>query len=131
MRLTLTLAAALAAGALALPAAAQTAAPAAAPAGEGQYEAALRRMITETAGGTCPADIMGEALLAACQQQLPQMSAGLAGLGPIASVTFVRAEDRDDGRLEIYEVEFAGGQSLNWGIGGLSDGKFDTAFAGG
>ncbi len=129
MRLTLTLAAALAAGALALPAAAQTA-PAADPAGEGRYEDALRRMITETAAGSCPADIMGAPLLAACQQQLPQMSAGLAGLGALESVTFVRAEDRADGRLETYAVTFAGGQTLNWGIGGETDGKFDVAFAG-
>ena len=126
MRLTLTLAAALAAGALVLPAAAQTA-----PAGEGQYEAALRRMITETAAGSCPADVMGGPLLAACEQQLPQMSAGLSGLGPIQSIAFVRAEDRADGRLEIYEVTFAAGQTLNWGIGGEKDGKFEVAFAGG
>ena len=126
MRLTLTLAAALAAGGLALPAAAQTA-----PAGEGQYEAALRRMITETAAGSCPADVMSGPLLAACEQQLPQMSAGLSGLGPIQSIAFVRAEDRADGRLEIYEVTFAGGQTLNWGIGGEKDGKFEVAFAGG
>lgn len=123
MRLTLTLAAALAAGALALPAAARSP--------EGQYEAALRRMIAETAAGTCPADIMGEALLAACRQQLPQMSAGLAGLGPIESMTFVRAEDRPEGRVEIYEVKFAGGQTLNWGIGALNEGRFDMAYAGG
>ena len=126
MRLTLTLAAALAAGALALPAAAQTA-----PAGEGQYQDALRRMIVETAGGTCPDDIMGGPLLAACQQQLPQMSAGLSSLGAVQTITFVRAEDRPEGRVEIYEVVFAGGQSLNWGIGGEKDGKFDIAFAGG
>ncbi len=127
MRLPLTLAAAaLAAGALALPAGAQTA-----PAGEGQYEDALRRMITETAAGACPADVMAGPLLAACEQQLPQMSAGLAGLGAIESITFVRAEDRDDGRLETYAVTFAGGQTLNWGIGGEKGGKFEVAFAGG
>lgn len=128
MRLTLTLAAALAVGALALPAAAQTAAPAA----EAQYEDALRRMITETAAGSCPADIMGAPLLAACEQQLPQMSAGLAGLGAIESITFVRAGDSSEyGRVETYAVKFAGGQSLNWGIGGEKDGKFDVAYTGG
>lgn len=132
MRLTLTLAAALTAGALALPAAAQSPGQTAAPAGEGQYEAALRRMITETAAGTCPADVMGAPLLAACEQQLPQMSAGLAGLGAVESITFVRAEDGGQyGRVEIYAVKFAGGQSLNWGIGGEKDGKFDVAYAGG
>lgn len=139
MRLTLTvaLAAALAAGALALPAAARSADRAAAqspaqPAEEGRYEDALRRMITETAAGSCPADIMGAPLLAACEQQLPQMSAGLAGLGPIESITFVRAEDGGQyGRVETYAVKFSGGQSLNWGIGGEKDGKFDVAYTGG
>lgn len=127
MRLILTLAAALAAGALAPPAAAQTAAPAA----EGQYQDALRRMIVDTAAGSCPADIMGATLLAACQQQLAHMAPGLASLGGIESITFVRAEERPEGRVEIYAVKFAAGPTLNWGIGGLKDGKFDVAFAGG
>lgn len=131
MRLPLTLAAALAAGAMALPAIAQTAAAAPGTPAEGQYEAALRRMIVETAAGACPADIMGAPLLAACQQQLPQMSAGLASLGAVESITFVRAEDGEYGRVEIYEVKFAGGQTLNWGIGGMKDNKFDVAYAGG
>lgn len=135
MRFTLTVAAALAAGALALPAAAQTAAqspaPDAAPTGEAQYQDALRRMIVETAAGSCPADVMGAPLLAACQQQLPQMSAGLASLGAVQTITFIRAEDRPEGRVEIYEVVFAGGQAMNWGIGAMNEGKFDTAFAGG
>ena len=97
----------------------------------GEYEAALRKMISETAAGTCPADVMGAELLTACQQQLPQMSAGLASLGAIESARFVRAEDRPEGRVEIYEVKFAGGMTLNWGIGGLRDGKFNVAYAGG
>lgn len=96
-----------------------------------EYEAALRKMISQTAAGTCPADVMGPDLLAACQQQLPQMSAGLASLGAIESAQFVRAEDRPEGRVEIYAVKFASGMTLNWGIGGLSDGKFNLAFAGG
>ncbi|GAA0867453.1 hypothetical protein GCM10009116_00300 [Brevundimonas basaltis] len=121
MRLTLSLAAALAAGVMAFPATAE----------DSQYEAALRRMIAETAAGTCPADIMGEGLLAACELQLPQMSAGLSSLGAIESVTFVRAEDRPGGRVEIYAVTFAGGQTLNWGIGGLNEGKFNVAYTAG
>lgn len=121
MRIRLIIAAATAAAALAAPAFAE----------DGEYRAALQRMITETASGTCPADIMGDQLLAACRQQLPQMSAGLASLGPVESISFVRAEDRPDGRVEIYAVRFAGGQTLNWGIGGLRDGKFDIAYAGG
>lgn len=109
------------AGLMALPAFAQS----------GEYEAGLRKMISETAAGSCPADVMGPDLLAACQQQLAQMSAGLASLGAIESARFLRAEDRPEGRVEIYEVKFASGMTLNWGIGGLRDGKFNIAYAGG
>ncbi len=104
--------------------------PALAQESEGQYAADLRRMITETAAGTCPADLMAEQLLAACQQQLPQMSAGLAGLGAVQSVTFKSAEDAPVGRVETYEVVFANGVTLTWGIGGKTDGKYATAYAG-
>ena len=52
-------------------------------------------------------------------------------VGAVESVTFVRAEDRDNGRVEIYDVKFAGGQTLTWGIGDLNEGKFDTAYTGG
>jgi len=100
-----------------------------APAGE--YAEALQRMITETAAGTCPEDVMAGTLLDACRQQLAQMSAGLASLGAIETVTFVRAEDGPTGRVEVYAVRFASGQSLNWGIGGLQDGRFTIAYAGG
>lgn len=124
MRPALMFAAAAVAGLTAFSALAQEAA-------SGQYETALRRMISETAAGTCPEDIMAEGLLTACRQQLPQMSAGLSSLGAIESVTFVRAEDTPQGRVELYTVRFAGGQSLNWGIGAESGGKFGVAFAGG
>jgi hypothetical protein len=86
-----------------------TALPAVAQEGEGQYAADLRRMISETAGGTCPTDLMAGGLLTACQQQLPQMSAGLSSLGAIQSVTFARAEDTPQGRVETYTVTFANG----------------------
>lgn len=96
---------------------------------EGQYAADLQRMIAETAAGACPADIMGEPLLVACQQQLPQMSAGLASLGAVQSVTFVKAEDTPNGRVETYTVTFSGGASLTWGIGHKHDGKYNAAYA--
>ncbi len=95
----------------------------------GEYADGLRRMIVETAVGTCPADVMAPDLLAACQQQLAQMSAGLASLGAIESMTFVRSEETPNGRIEIYTVRFASGQTLNWGIGGLQDGKYGVAYA--
>jgi hypothetical protein len=97
----------------------------------GEYADALRRMIVETAAGSCPEDVMAAPLLAACQQQLAQMSAGLTTLGAIETMTFVRAEETANGRVEIYTVRFASGQSLNWGIGGLQDGKYTIAYAGG
>lgn len=96
---------------------------------EGQYAADLQRIIAETAAGTCPADLMAEQLLAACRQQLPQMSAGLASLGAVQSVTFTGAEERPTGRVETYAVVFANGVTLTWGIGAKTDGKYDTAYA--
>lgn len=97
--------------------------------GEGQYSADLQRMIAETSAGTCPADLMAEQLLAACQQQIAQMSAGLASLGAVESITFTNAEDTPNGRVETYAVKFASGQSLNWGIGHKKDGKYGAAYA--
>ena len=97
---------------------------------DGRYKAALETMITETTQGRCPDEVMGDQLLAACNQQVAAMSAGLQSLGPVVSVTFLGAEDRSDGRLERYAVVFSGGQTLNWTIGGEADGKFSTAFVG-
>ena len=74
---------------------------------------------------------MGLKLLAGCQEQLAQMSAGLARLGAVESARLLRTEDRSDGKVEIYEVKFASGITLNWGIGGLRDGKFNIAYSGG
>jgi hypothetical protein len=124
MRRSLFLVAALGAGLVALPAVSQEVQ-------TGEYADALRRMITETAAGTCPEDVMAGGLLAACQEQVAQMSAGLASLGAVETITFVRAEDTPNGRVEIYTVSFASGQTLNWGIGGIENGKFNVAYAGG
>jgi hypothetical protein len=96
---------------------------------EGQYAADLRTMITQTASGVCPADIMAEQLLTACQQQLPQMSAGLSSLGGVQSITFAKADEMPEGRVETYKVVFANGVTLNWGIGHKKDGKYAAAYA--
>lgn len=109
------------AGLMALPAFAQSS----------NYAAALRRMIGDTTAGSCPPDIMGSELLAGCQEQLAQMSAGLASLGAVESARLLRTEDRPHGKVEIHEVKFANGITLNWGIGGHRDGKFKIAYAGG
>jgi hypothetical protein len=120
MRLTL-IAAVAAASLTALPAAAQE---------TGQYSGDLRRMINEVSLGNCPSAIMAEALLRACREQLPQMSAGLSSLGAIQSVTFTKAEETAQGRMESYVVIFADGTSTSWVIGNKRDGKYDTAYVG-
>lgn len=94
-----------------------------------QYQAALEKMITSTAAGTCPDDVMGGELLAACNQQIAAMSQGLQSLGAIQSITFLRAEGEGAERTEFYAVAFAAGVTLNWGIGHQVDGKFNRAFA--
>jgi hypothetical protein len=103
----------------------------AAPAQEGQYSASLTRMITSTADGECPADVMGGGLLAACNEQIDQMGPALQSLGPITDMAFVSAEGEGEARVETYEVFFESGQMLTWGIGGYVDGKFEIAFVGG
>lgn len=104
----------------------------AAPAEHGQYQAALERMVTESAQSRCPADVMAEALLTACNSQIAAMGPALQSLGAVESITFVRSEQRaEGGRVEYYAVRHAGGQTLNWGIGGESGGKFEIAFVGG
>lgn len=95
------------------------------------YSAALSRMLTATAAGTCPEDVMGPGLLAACRQQVEAMAAGLSSLGAVETLTFIRAEDGTYGRVEFYTVTFAGGHSMVWAIGGLSDGKFEVAYSNG
>ena len=44
-------------------------------------------------------------------------------------MAFLSAEGEGAERLELYEVTFASGQVLTFGIGGLADGKFSTMFA--
>jgi len=94
---------------------------------DGQYGDALKRMLDEAAAGQCSTELMGEQLLAACNQQIAAMSAGLKSLGAVESLTFVRSEEGPQGRVETYQVKFAGGQMMNWFIGGMNEGKFETA----
>jgi hypothetical protein len=123
MRLHLLVAGMAAAGLTAFSAQAQTQA-----SSGGQYGDGLRRMLTAAAAGTCPDDVMGEGLLTACQAQINQMAPALAGLGAIDALTFISADDTPTGRVETWRVRFAGGQTMNWAIGGISNGKFETAY---
>lgn len=103
--------------------------PAASPAAEGEYAADLQKLISDAAGGTCSPELMGAQLLAACQSQIAAMSAGLASLGAVQSVTLIETNDTAQGKLETYRVVFAGGQTLNWTLGVKVDGKYETAYA--
>lgn len=96
---------------------------------QGSYADPLRKMLGQVAQGTCPSDIMGDSLLAACGEQIANMRAGLAAWGPITAMKFVRAEEQASGRVETYEVTFASGQTMAWTIGDLREGKFHTAYS--
>lgn len=121
MRLKLFAAAAAVAGLTAFSAFAQE--------GEGQYGKDLRRVIEAAAAGDCPGDLMGNELLTACLQQMPQMAAGLSSLGAIQSIVLQSAEDTSDGLIETYVVTFESGMSLTWGIGHVKDGKYSSVYA--
>lgn len=108
---------------------ATTAAGAASAAETGDYGPALRRMLTETAGGRCPDDLMAEPLLSACRAQLPQMQPGLTALGAISDLSFIKAEGDGDTRVETYAVKFAGGKTAIWSIGHRKVGKFGAAYS--
>jgi hypothetical protein len=95
---------------------------------DGQYGAALRRIVTEAAAGTCAADLMAEPLLSACRAQLPQMKPALAALGTVDGVSFVKAEGDGDARVETHAVRYAGGKTSLWSLGHRKDGKFTVAY---
>lgn len=69
------------------------------------YAAALRTMLTRTAAGTCPADMMQPKLLAACKQQMSKMGPALAAKGRVKTLTLLKA-DMTGGREETYKVTF-------------------------
>lgn len=96
---------------------------------QGQYQAALERMMSEAAQSRCPEDLMAPELLAACTPQIAQMGPGIQSLGAIESITYLGHEDGPTGRVERYAVKYAIGVTLNWGIGGVVDGKYTVAFA--
>ncbi|WP_322964584.1 hypothetical protein [Sphingomonas fuzhouensis] len=96
---------------------------------QGRYSGQLRTMLTAVAGGTCPEALMGEELLKACRQQLPQMGPALRTAGAIQSMTFDKAQDANGQRYEKYTVTYANGKSTAWVIGGLKDGKFESVYS--
>lgn len=96
---------------------------------QGQYAGPLRAMFTAVAGGTCPENLMGAALLNACRQQLPQMAPALKAIGAIQSLTFDKAEEANGQRYEKYTMTFANGKPATWVIGALKDGKFEAVYS--
>lgn len=121
MRIRVFLAGVAAAGLMAFPAMAE----------DGQYAPQLNRILTEAAQGTCLAALMQQPLLDACNGQIQAMAPGLSALGAVQTVTFVSAEDTPGGRVETYNVTFAGGRTMSWFIGQEQDGKFAVVGTGG
>ena len=96
---------------------------------QGQYAGQLRAMFTSVAGGTCPAELMADGLLKACQEQLPQMAPAIKAGGPIKAITFLKTEQANGERYEQYQVTFTNGTPSKWTIGGLQDGKFKSVYS--
>ncbi|MGO1303256.1 MULTISPECIES: hypothetical protein [Sphingomonas] len=96
---------------------------------QGQYASQLRTMLTAVAGGTCSEALMGEGLLKACREQLPQMAPAIKAAGAIQSVKLDKAQDANGQRYEKYTVSFASGKPSTWVIGGLKDGRFEAVYS--
>lgn len=98
------------------------------PSTDGEYRAALTRMLTETSQGICPADVMADGLLEACESQIAQMAPALQSLGAITGMTLIDADGEGEARYETYEVMYAAGPTLTWRIGERgADGRFSGA----
>jgi hypothetical protein len=101
------------------------------PAKDGEYRAALTKMLTETAQGVCPADVMADDLLEACESQVAQMAPALQSLGGIASMTLVDVQGEGAAKIERYDVSYDAGPTLTWFIGNRgADGRFSAAGTG-
>lgn len=87
------------------------------PATDGQYRADLMTLITSVSGGTCPATLMGDEVLAKCEESIDQIGAALGGLGPVDMVTLSEATGEGADRVESYEVTFQSGDTLVWSLG--------------
>lgn len=94
------------------------------PATDGEYRGALVKVMDALAAGDCDADVMTGDLLAVCDTELAPVTSALQMLGSPTDVLFVRAEGEGTERIEIYEVHYAVGQVLTWGLGGVEDGRF-------
>lgn len=94
----------------------------------GEYGAALRQILSEAAAGKCAPDLMAEPLLSACRDQMATMKPGLAALGTVSDVTFIKAEAQGETRVETYSVRYSGGKTTIWSLGNRQQGKFTIAY---
>lgn len=90
--------------------------------GGGQFRDLLVKALQSTAGGKCPANIMGETLLDACQQQMPGMGKVIAQKGSIKEALFRGIQQMPSGPAEVYRVQFERG-SMTWVLNTGADGK--------
>lgn len=87
-------------------------------------EAALRRSAAELRAGAPRYDLLSPELAELTRQQLPELQAEVAALGPLQSVAFVEVGPMGE---SVYDVEFAKGQ-WRWGILLDDEGKTIMAF---
>lgn len=87
-------------------------------------EAALRRGAAELRAGAPRYDLLSPQLAELTRQQLPELQAEVAALGPLQSVAFVEVGPMGE---SVYDVKFAKGQ-WRWGILLDDEGKTIMAF---
>lgn len=94
----------------------------------GMHADLLKRALTESAKGKCPAEIMSPMLKGACEQQMPAMAQALAGKGSIVDVEYVGTQASQFGPAEVYKVKFSSGNMM-WMINTGPDGKIMVLFS--
>lgn len=94
----------------------------------GMHGELLKRALTESAKGKCPAEIMSPMLRGACEQQMPAMGQALASKGAIVDVEYVGTQGSQMGPAEVYKVKFSAGNMM-WMINTGPDGKIMVLFS--
>jgi hypothetical protein len=90
--------------------------------------ALLRRALTQTALGECPADVMGAMLRNACEQQQPNIGNVLRAKGDILGIQYVGAQTVANGSQDVFAVSFQSGK-MTWMLSKSADGKLFTLAA--
>ena len=92
---------------------------------EARYREALSRILHANARGGCPVELMGERVLEPCRRSIAVAAPQMQALGELETLTLVQVSDVPE-RSETYRADYASGAVLNWTIGSLKDGRFDT-----